>query len=347
MNRQKQPGKKRVTVKDIAQRLGVSAMTVSRALNDQPRISDETREKVLQTARKMGYRPDRVARGMVLQRTRLIGVVVPELTTSFFPEVFRGIDSVAVDRDYQVIMIHSDEDADRERVAIQTLEGHRVDGFLISAVETIEEFDEYERLESMGTPFIFFNRGVTAFGAQCVSIDDRELARKMTEHLIVDHNYKRIAHLYGSSKLTIGKRRFEGFKQALREHDLPLEETLTIPSGYSEDEGYYSMKILLKHTTDLPEAVFAANDPSAFGAIKAAREKGLRVPEDIAVVGFTDDMQAQFFDPPLTTVHHHAYELGRIATETLLDVIEDPDGEMEMPIVSADLVIRRSCGCGS
>jgi DNA-binding LacI/PurR family transcriptional regulator len=336
---------RRVTGKEIAELLGISAMTVSRAMNNRGYVHEKTREKVAEAAKKFGYSPNHIAKSLVLKKTHTIGVVVPEITHSFFPEAIRGIEEATYKAGYHLILTHSAEDAKRERDAIRTLESKRVDGILISMAQSVEDHKLYKELIRIGTPIVFFDRCVPGIGASCVSIDDEESAKHITEHLI-DHGYKRIAHLSGPQGVSIGRARLNGFKRALSERNIQCYDELIVESGFHESDGYEAMKkLLLLPKANLPRAVVAVNDPAAFGAIKAIQEAGLHIPEDIAIVGFSDDIRAALMPTPLTTVRQPAYDVGKRAAQKLLSVIEGKSSTVDEIIINTDQVIRRSCGC--
>ncbi|MEK6756745.1 MAG: LacI family DNA-binding transcriptional regulator [Bacteroidota bacterium] len=336
---------RRVTAKEVADKLGISTMTVSRAMNSRANVDEETRRKVLETARKLGYSPNHIAKSLVLRKTHTIGVVVPEITHSFFPEAIRGIEEVTTRARYHLILTHSAEDAEREKDAILTLESMRVDGILISTAQRVGDYDLYKHVIRLGVPIVFFDRCVPGIGASCVSIDDEECARRITVHLI-DHGYGRLAHLSGPPKVFIGQSRLNGFKRALRERNIPCCDELIVESGFQETDGYNAMKKLLGLPRERqPRAVVAVNDPAAFGAIKAIQERGLKIPEDIAIVGFSDDIRAALMPTPLTTVRQPAYEVGKRAAQKLLAFIEGRSPTIEEVVVKTEQVIRQSCGC--
>ncbi|HSQ75220.1 MAG TPA: LacI family DNA-binding transcriptional regulator [Bacteroidota bacterium] len=335
----------RVTARDVARALGVSTMTVSRVLNRRPNVDDSTRALVLKTAKKLGYRPNQIAQSLALNRTFTIGVVVPEISHSFFPEAIRGIEEVTYRAGYHLILTHSAETAERERDAIQMLESKRVDGILLSAAQDVQDDTIYRQIMKMGVPLVFFDRCIRGIGASCVSIDDEESARVITHHIIA-HGYQRIGHLAGPLHLSVGRERLNGFKRALEESGMHCDESLILESGFQESGGYAAMMKLL----DLPEsrrprAVVAINDPAAYGAIKAVLDRGLSVPGDVAVVGFSDDIRAPLMPVPLTTIRQPAYELGKAAAEQLLALVKGRVTSAEDVIVKTSLVLRSSCGC--
>jgi DNA-binding LacI/PurR family transcriptional regulator len=336
---------RRVTAKEVAERLGISTMTVSRVMNNRSNVDEVTRSRVLAAAKELGYRPNQIAKSLVLKRTHSIGVVVPEITHSFFPEVIRGIEEVAYQAQYHLILTHSAESVERERDAILTLESKRVDGILISTAQSLADERFYEEVMQRGIPIVFYDRCVHGIGASCVSIDDEESAWRITNHLI-GHGYDRLAHLSGPQHISIGVDRFNGFKRALKDHGLAVNQELVVEAGFHESGGYEAMNKLLDLPHDArPRGVVAVNDPAAFGAIKAILERGLRIPQDIAVVGFSDDIRAALMPTPLTTIRQPAYRIGKQAAAKLIAVIDQTSTEEEDIIVQADEVIRESCGC--
>jgi DNA-binding LacI/PurR family transcriptional regulator len=337
--------KTRITSKFIAKELGISIMTVSRAMNNMPNVSKETRKKILEVAKRLRYSPNHVAKSLVLQKTQTIGIVVPEITHSFFPEAIRGIEEVTYDFGYHLILTHSAEDARRERDAILTLESKRVDGILISTAQTSADHKMYRHVIQSGIPLVFFDRCVTGIGASCVSIDDEESAKRITEHLI-QHGYKKIAHIAGPREVSIGHSRLNGFLRAIKEAGLKVDPELIAEAGFHEDDGYKAMKRLLQLPEhQRPRAIVAVNDPAAFGAMKAIVDSGLRIPQDIAIVGFSDDVRAELMPVPLTTVRQPAYEVGKKAAQKLFSLIGGISTSIEEIIVPTEQVIRRSCGC--
>jgi DNA-binding LacI/PurR family transcriptional regulator len=336
----------RVTAKDVAAKLGISSMTVSRVMNERANVDERTRVRVLEAARGLGYRPDRIAKSLVLRRTNTLGVVVPEITHSFFPEAIRGMEEVAYQAHYRLILMHSAESAEREKDAILTLESERVDGILISMAQDVEDYQPYRQMIELGVPIVFFDRCVQGIGASCVCLDDEESAFRITTHLI-EHRYRTIAHLSGPQKVSIGRARLSGFRRALSDHGLQCCDEWIVESGFQENDGYVGMKTLLALPQDKrPRAVVAVNDPAAFGAIKAIKECGLRIPEDIALVAFSDDIRAGLMSTPLTTIRQPAYEVGKRAAQKLIGILEGDSPEVENIILHGVEVIRESCGLG-
>lgn len=333
-----------VTLKQIAEALGVSAMTVSRALNNRSNVDEKTRERILKKARSMGYTPNHVAKSLVSRKTFTIGVVIPEISHIFFAQVISGIEEVAYKMDYQLILTNSAENYEREIKAIQTLHSQRVDGILVSCSETTEDFSHFEEIIKSGMPLVFFDRCIAGLGASTVSVDDRVGAKKMTQHLI-DHGYKKIACLHGAA-ISIGKERLEGYKEALNENHILVDENLVIEGGFLEKGGYQAMSRLLELPKNKwPEAVVTVNDPAAIGAIERIEKAGLSVPDDIAITGYSDDIRAALLKCPLSTVSQPSKEIGKKATDKLIKTMQNENEPVENIELKTKLMIRNSCGC--
>lgn len=321
-------------------------MTVSRALNNRANVTKKTRRRVLDMAHNMGYTPNHIAKSLVSSKTYTIGVVIPEISHSFFPEVVRGIEEVTNNSDYQLFLTNSDEQFEREMEAIRTLLSKRVDGILVSSCQTAADFSFYKQMISRGSRIVFFDRCIENIGASCVSVNDRHSSEQITNHLIEHHEYKKIGYLSGPQKISIGKRRLQGYLDALKAHHLPVEKKWIQQAGFQEERGYAAMKKLLDLPKgELPRAIVAVNDPCAIGAIKAIGEHSLSIPEDIAIVGFTDDVRAPLLETPLTTVHQPAYKVGKRAVQKLLQSIEHEQEPVENIQIITTLKIRASCGC--
>ncbi len=336
---------KKITLKQVAEALDVSMMTVSRALNNNPNVDKRTKEKVIKKVHELGYSPNHIAKSLVQKKTRTIGVVVPEIAHSFFPEAIRGIEEVVYREGYQIMLTHSAENFEREAAAIETLVSKRVDGILISVAESDKDISVYTKVLKMGLQLVFFDRCVYNIGASCVSINDEESARIITKHLI-EHKYKSIAHLSGPLTISISKARLNGYKKALQQNGIKFNTEMVVESGFHEEGGYKAMSQLLDFSPQKrPRAVVAVNDPSAFGAMRAIKERGLSIPKDVAIVGISDDIRAELMSIPLTTIKQPAYEEGKLAAKKLIAHIEKKKEKVEKIVVETQLIIRESCGC--
>lgn len=335
-----------VTLKEVAVALGVSTMTVSRAINNRPNVDPKTKQDILEVAQKMGYTPNHVAKSLVSSRTYTIGVVIPEISHSFFPDVVHGIEEATKDRTYQIFLTNTSESFDTERKAIDALRSKRVDGILISTSLTNQDTSYYRLIVKSGLPIVFFDRCVYDIGASCIGVNDRVASRQITEHLIGLHGHAKIGFISGSKQVSIAKDRYDGFVDAMTSNGRVIDPTCVIEHGFNEKSGFEAMNMLLALPAEQrPRAVVAVNDPVAIGAMDAIKNAGLRVPDDIAIVGFTNDIRAELMYSPLTTVHQPANEIGQEAAAKLIRTIENKDEPVEHLVLDAKLVIRKSCGC--
>jgi len=334
-----------ITLKEVAAELGVSTMTVSRAINDRPNVDAKTKQRILDVAQKMGYTPNHVAKSLVSSKTFTIGVIIPEISHSFFPEVVRGIEELTNTKYYQIFLTNTSDSFETEQKVIDALRSKRVDGILVSSSLTTDDFSYYKRIIKSGLPLVFFDRCIEDIGASCISVNDQTASRQITEHLI-GHEYKKIAYLSGPKRISIGKERLDGYLSAMNKHKIEVDDRWIVEDGFNEKGGYNAMKKLLALPEESrPRAVVAVNDPVAIGAMSAIKEEGLNIPEDIAIVGFTNDIRAELMPCPLTTVHQPAYEVGKKAASKLIKTIENNNEPIENIELITSLVIRHSCGC--
>jgi DNA-binding LacI/PurR family transcriptional regulator len=333
-----------VTLKEVAAALGLSTMTVSRALNDRPNVNPKTKKRIQEVATKMGYTPNHVAKSLVSNRTYTIGVVIPEIGHAFFPEVVRGIDEISSEANYQIFLTNSSEDFEKEKRSIEALRAKRVDGILVSTSIKSTDFSFFENLRNTGIKIVFFDRCIHNLGISCIGVNDRVASRQITEHLI-KNGYKKIAYLSGPPEVTIGRERLAGFREALSSAGIEINENRIVETGLTEIDGKEAMqKLLALPEEERPDAVATVNDPSALGAIEAIKEYGLSIPDDIAIVGFTNEVRASIIDPPLTTINQPAYDVGKKAADKLLRTIENENEPVENVELVANLVVRKSCG---
>lgn len=335
-----------VTIKDIARELGISPSTVSRALKDHPDISQETKKAVNELAEKLNYQPNIVALSLRHSKTNTIGVIIPELVHFFFSTVISGIEDVAYSAGYNVIITQSNESLDREKTDIKALFNSRVDGMLISMSRETDSFDHIHSILAKGVPIVFFDR-VMDGSYNKVIVEDIGGAKEATQHLI-NQGCRRIAHLAGPQNMAISKERLEGYKQTLKTNNIPFDERLVVPcSPPTIEEGKKVTEALLSSGVEI-DSIFATNDPVAFGAMQAIKNKGLKIPSDIAVVGFSNWFFCTMTDPPLSSVDQPGFEMGQEAARLLLRQIDaknkDKDKELtpEKHVLKARLIVRES-----
>jgi LacI family transcriptional regulator len=336
-----------VTIKDIARELGISPSTVSRALKDHPDISPQTKKAVNELAEKLNYQPNIVALSLRQSKTNTIGVIIPELVHFFFSTVISGIEDVAYSAGYNVIITQSNESLQREKTDIKALFNSRVDGMLISVSRETNTFDHIDSILAKGVPMVFFDRVYESANSSKIIVDDLSGAKEATLHLI-EQGCKRIAHLEGPPNLGITKQRLEGYLEAMSENKIPVIQELIMPCPLGTiEEGKKATEKLLALPSP-PDAIFATNDPAAMGAMQAIKEAGLKIPKDIAVVGFSNWFFTALLDPPLTSVDQPGFEMGQEAAKLLIRQIElrtknsDVDVIPETKILKTRLIIRDS-----
>jgi LacI family transcriptional regulator len=330
-----------VTIKDIARELNISPSTVSRALKNHPDISPETKKAVNELAQRLNYQPNAVALSLKQRRSNTIGVIIPEIVHYFFSSVISGIEDVAYDAGFNVIICQSNEKYEREVANARTLLSSRVDGVLISITKEDVDYQHLSNLKDNNIPLVFFDRIVPGLFADQVIIDDKKAAYEATEHLIKSGR-KNIVHFAGPPSLLIGRQRKEGYILALQKAGLPVKEELILEADTFEKARISIMK-LIHENTDF-DGLFAVNDLTAIGAMKTLQKRGVKIPEDVAIVGFSDGRMSGITDPPLTSVDQHGYEMGTVATQMLLKRITslEEDYPFETKILNANLIIRGS-----
>jgi DNA-binding LacI/PurR family transcriptional regulator len=330
-----------VTIKDIAKALGVSPSTVSRALKNHPDISLETRKAVNELALRLKYEPNAIALSLKQSRSSSIGVIIPEMVHYFFSSVLSGIADVAYDAGFTVIICQSNEMHEREVANVKALYSHRVDGILISISKDSDNTDHLIFLNDNDIPLVFFDRYAPGISCDKVIVDDFDAAFKATKHLI-EIGRRRIAHFCGAQKLVIGRERLEGYKKALKDVRLPIDETLIFPA-----ENFEMAREAVGRMLELPvrpDGLFAVNDLTAIGAMITLQKRGIKIPDDIAIVGFSDGRFSGIVEPNLSSVDQHGYEMGTTAARLLIKRIlsEDPFYPPETVILQSSLIIRGS-----
>lgn len=328
-----------ITIKDIARELGISPSTVSRALKDHPDISQATRDAVNELAERWNYRPNPIALSLKSGSSKTIGVIIPDVVHYFFSTVISGIEDVVYQRDYNMILCQSNELWEHEVKNIRTLLSSRVDGILASVAKTTTDFSHYRSILEKEMPLVFFDRAVEELKTDSVVIDDEAGAYKAVNHLLRTGK-KQIVHLAGPPHLAIALHRLEGYTRAMKEYRLTpsKDDILRCDDIESAERMIPSM---LKRTPR-PDAFFAVNDLTAAQTMMIVKRHGLRIPEDIAVVGFTNSQIATLTDPGLTSVDQKGFQMGQEAARLLIDRIEKPRGPIQNKVITSELVIRGS-----
>lgn len=333
------------TIKDIAKELNVSTSTVSRALKDYPGISDETKRKVKELADKLNYRPNAVALSLRKSKSFTIGVIIPEVVHFFFSTVISGVEEVAHAEGYNVILVQTNEKLSREKSSIETMLSNQIDGVLVSFSRETTDFSHFKKLMDLDFPIVFFDREPDLENTVNVTVNDFQGAYDATSHL-AQQGYTRIAHLAGPSNLAISKRRKEGYQKALEDAGLSGRPDWIVecPSG-SESESYQIARKLFEDPSKRPDAIFAHHDIVAAGAMMALKEMGLRIPEDVGVVGYSNWQFSSMIDPPLSTVSQPGFSIGENAANLLLEMIDGKKLGSHTPqnvVLDTELVIRKS-----
>ncbi|MCW0483015.1 LacI family DNA-binding transcriptional regulator [Gaoshiqia sediminis] len=332
-------GNRHTSLKDLARELNVSISTVSRALRNHPDISPEMREKVKQLANLRKYSPNPLAMGLLKQETRMIGVIVPDLVTHFYASIISGIESLAKEKGYFILIASSNESAEKEKESIENLRKARVEGLLICLSQETTDTGHFENLLEQGIPLVFFDRVCLQGQIPTVTADNAEAAGKITRHFY-EQGYRRIAFISGPEQLNISRERLAGYKAGLEACNLPVDPDLIERCNLSHDSARQAMSRLLK-LPNPPDAVFGINDTVAFAVMKEIKEHGLRIPRDMGLVGFTDEFHATVVEPQLTSITHPTFEMGRKAAELFFDKIEK-NAPPETIILQTKLVVRES-----
>ncbi|HYG40298.1 MAG TPA: LacI family DNA-binding transcriptional regulator [Cytophagales bacterium] len=331
-----------VTLKDIAKRLNLSTSTVSRALQNNPNISPETKKLVVDLAKELDYRPNALALSLLKRKSHMLGVIVPTMGNNFFSTTMSGIEEVANECGYQVLICQSNEKYEREVANTDTIVSNHVDGILVSVSQETRNYDHFRALYKKGIPLVFFDRVSDDEEVSKVILDDFDAAFQVVDHL-VKSGAKKIAHIAGRKTLLNVKKRVDGYKAALEKNNIKFDPALVTYTGFNKEDGINGFNEIYKNT-GLPDAIFAVCDDVAVGAYLSMRDKGIKVPEDVLLAGFNDDPITSIMFPTLTTIHQKGYEIGKAATRMLIQQIES-DFENEHPrqeVLKGELIIRES-----
>lgn len=332
------------TLEEVARSAGVSRSTVSRVINEEMNVSDETRARVWRAVEQLGYRPNAAARSLASRHSQIISIVIPQAANTvfaepFFTRLFQGIHDRATELGYHIMLsIRSREDGDLNELHLNATRGQLLDGLIVTSARIDDPV--LERLLAMELPFVTIGRDPVHPQVSTVDADNVGGASAAVSHLI-RMGRQRIATITGPQTVIPGVDRLTGCRLALKKHDLPFDKALIAPGEFTRAGGYQAMQTLLK---EKPDAVFVASDLMAYGAMAALAQAGVRIPEDIAIVGFDDFDASAHTYPPLTTVRQPVYELGTLAAATLIDWIEGRSASPQHHTLPTELVIRRSCG---
>lgn len=329
-------------MKDIAKELGVSVATVSRALNDSPSISIAQRERIKKYAEEHNFIVNALAkdlRNTNRQPIKVIGVIIPEIVHFYFSAILSGIESVAAQRGYRIVVAQSNEEYEREVEICQSFVKIRTCGVILSQAKTTTNYDHFKKMQSLGIPLIFYDRICTGINASRVVVDDYNAAFTATQYLI-ETGCKRIAFYGSNMKMEISKNRYNGYRDALLKHHIPFDDSLVIYCDNREDAERLTPDILSRDNR--PDGIFAINDDTAIGVLYVAKNMGLKIPEDLSICGFTNGQRAVSCDPMLTTIDQRGKKVGEEAANILIDMAEGltPKDQIVKRIVKTELIKR-------
>lgn len=336
--------KAKATLKQIAKELGVSVSTVSKALNDSPEISEQTKVKIKEYAKLKNYKPNVIGLNLKNRKTKTIGVIIPNILNSFFAKVFSGIEKVADKKGYNVITCISNESLEKEIHTLEMLSNGTIDGFILSVSEEAQKLQDYNHFSAIindGTPIVMFDRIADEVECDKVVVDDFDSALNSTQHLI-NLGCKNIALISSVDNLSVGKLRADGYLKALKDNNIPVNEKIILRTD-SEDDMKAKIDTIFDNKVD---AIFALDENDSVAALRVSLKKGYKVPEDISIIGFADGILAsRRLSPSLTTVSQHGIEIGEVAAKKLIERLEEPEGETsdyETIIIKTKLKERES-----
>ncbi len=331
-----------ITIKDLARELGISPSTVSRALSGHPDISELTIKRVTALAEKYNYQPNSIALSLRSSKTKTLGVIIPEISHAFFASIISGIEDRAIEQGYTVMLCHSNESYQREVMDAKALFSHRVDGLLVGVAKTTGNLDHFRPFIQKKLPVIFFDREPVGIEAPCVMVEDEQGAFKAVNHLI-SQGCRRIIHLAGPGGVSTTENRLKGYLTALDINGLDPDPDLVIPceGGIDIEEAEDQMTKFIERGKSF-DGVFANNDLTAIGAVRALKKAGMAIPGEVAVIGFSDWQLASLIDPPLSSVIQPGYLMGQKAVELFFDNLKNPGAAPRKICLPAEPIIRAS-----
>lgn len=333
-------GKRHISLKDLALELGVSISTVSRALNNHPDISPEITQKVQKLAADLNYTPNPLAMGLLKQATRMIGVIVPDLVTHFYSSIISGIEEIAEEKGYYILIASSNETLNKEVKAVENLLKTRVEGLIVCLSKETTNYRHFDRLINNQVPLVFFDRICRTAEVPSVVVDNADAAAQITCHLHLN-GYHRIACISGPDHLNISIERSKGYRMGLTNCNLAFRPEYLEKCDMSEQDAIEVTRRLLS-LPERPNAILTINDTIAFASMKEIKRQGLRIPEDVALVGFADEYHASLVDPQLTSMTHPTFEMGKEAAKQFFRLIENPELKPEQIVMKTILVERKS-----
>ncbi|WP_194777509.1 LacI family DNA-binding transcriptional regulator [Pararhodonellum marinum] len=335
---------KEITIYDIAKDMGVSPTTVSRALNNHPAVNAKTKKRIYDAAQEMGYQSNIFAANLRKKKTNNIGVIVPRLNSNFQSSVIAGMEKVANEAGFNLVISQSLDSVEKEIANANTLFNSRVDGMLVSLANTTESIEHYNRFFKKGIPTLFYDRVADHPACTGFVIDNTQAGYKVTQHLI-EQGCKRIVHVIDNIDINVYADRLKGYKYALLDHDMPFDESLVIFSNLSEESAEEIVE-QVKKLDPLPDALFISNDACAASCLRPLKLAGFRIPEDIALVGFNNEISSRLVEPNITTINYPGYEMGELAMKNLINHLEGKSigvlSKTNKITLRSELIIRES-----
>lgn len=333
---------KEITIYDIAKVLNVSPATVSRGLKDHPAIRKDTKKRILDAARKMGYQQNTFASNLRRRRSNTIGVIIPRLNSYFMSTVIAGMEKVVNQSGYNLIISQSQESFKKEIVSVNTMYDSRVDGLMVSLAYDTEDTDHFEVLLKKKIPLIFFDRVIDHPGCTSIVIDNRQAGFDATNHLLTQ-GCKRILQIAGNLSRNVYADRLEGYKLALAKHNIAFDPDLVISNSLLSEQSGVDAALQIISMEQRPDGIFVSNDTAAVACMRQLKLAGINVPQDIAVVGFNNDPISKVIDPNLTTINYPGHEMGEVAAATLVNKLDQPNSPSVNTIVLRhELIVRES-----
>lgn len=334
--------KKDVTIYDIATKLEISSATVSRGLQDHPAINKNTKKKIQDAARELGYRHNNFASNLRKQKTNTIGVIVHELNSNFITSVLAGIEKVTTEAGYDIIIAHSSESSEKEAANALNLFHKRVDGLIASLAFDTKTLEHFNHFEEKGIPVIFFDRVEEKGDSTKVIIDNYKCGYQATQHLI-EQGCKRIVLVTANLKRNVYAQRYKGYSDALFDNNIELNKELVLIKDLSEQCGVEAAQEIIK-MKPLPDGAFITNDFSAAVCMQTLKDYGIRIPDDIAIVGFNNDAISKIVEPQLTTIHYPGIDMGEIAARNLINHLQGLSNikHTQTIVVRSELIVRKS-----
>jgi LacI family transcriptional regulator len=335
MHRKSEP-----TIHDIARELKISASTVSRALQDNPRISQKTKEKIKLIADAMGYRPNTLASNLRNKKSNTIGIVVPLINRYFFSAVISGVEDVAFKAGYTVVISQSNDLANKEIAIVQSMFANRVDGLIISIAMQPTNYEHLRTFRKKNIPLVFFDRSVAEIETDKIVVDDYMGGFRVTQHL-VDQGYKRIAHMAGPQNLQTYIDRKKGYRDALEKNGITYDENIVVTNSLTLEDGSIAVKQLMSLPVP-PDAIFCGNDTTALVSMIYLRDKGVKIPEEVGIVGFSNEPFSRVVSPSISTIAQPGFLMGQKAAELILSQIETKNKYFQTLVLPTELIIRES-----